>query len=645
MSLRLKLVLLLALVGAPLAAAERWIPVGPEGGDARGLAADPRDPRIQYLGTADGMLYRSEDGGRRWARLVPGFPRRGMSLDDIVVDPRGRVLVGFWEVAGSGGGVALSLDGGRRFEILPGIEGQAVRSLALAPSNPDLIVAGTMSGVFRSADGGARWQRISPVDHADLKTVGSIAVDPLDPQRIYAGTWHLPWKTLDGGRSWHSMHAGMIDDSDVMTLTVDRLNRETVYATACSGIYRSLEAGGRWSKLRGIPGSSRRTRAFVQDPERPAALYAGTTEGLWASTDAGASWLQLTPSALVVNAVLVLPGGTLLLGTDGAGVLRSEDRGVSWQASNRGFSERFVSRVLFDAKHGRVIAGLRGDRQHGGVRVAPSPEGPWSRFAGGLPQREVLAMALAGDEVLAGTDDGLFLSDALRAAWRRLPTTVDGRDLHPRVTDLLTVSEGVFLAATSGGLLRSVDRGESWVRILLGNAAQVSALAASSPGARRMLASTPLGVHESADFGATWSPVSRSLSVPSIQALAFRPGDERVVFATTSRGLLRSEDGGRSWARLAGGLPISDIAGLALHPDGRTLYAAGYGAVALFRSDDGGENWRQLSTEGLASSRILLLAVDPAAPDRLLAGGASGGLHLLAAPRGPALPAGARPRP
>jgi photosystem II stability/assembly factor-like uncharacterized protein len=160
-----------------------------------------------------------------------------------------------------------------------------------------------------------------------------------------------------------------------------------------------------------------------------------------------------------------------------------------------------------------------------------------------------------------------------------------------------------------------------------------------------VLAATPFGVYASADLGARWAPVSGPLSAPPIQTLAFRPGDERVVFASTQRGLLRSDDGGRTWARLGGGLPSGDIGGLALHPDGRTLYAAGYAEHGLFRSDDSGETWRPIETEGLAASRILLLAVDPSAPERLLAGGASGGLHLLAPPQTTAIPAGARPRP
>src|SRR5215475_4540892 len=122
---------------APGAGAQTWLPAGgPPGGDVRALAADPQHPNRLYLGSADGYVYHSEDAGRRWERTVPGFPLRGMSLDDIVLGPGGELFVGYWEVAGSGGGVARSTDGGRSFAVLAGMAGQSVRALALAPSDP-----------------------------------------------------------------------------------------------------------------------------------------------------------------------------------------------------------------------------------------------------------------------------------------------------------------------------------------------------------------------------------------------------------------------------------------------------------------------------------------------------------------------------
>jgi photosystem II stability/assembly factor-like uncharacterized protein len=621
----------LFLVASP-AGAETWTAVGPPGGDVRALAADPRDPRRLYLGTSDGVMYRSDDSGGRWQRLQPGFPRRGVSLDDILVDPRGVLLVGFWEVHGGGGGVARSVDGGKTFTLLPGIEGEAVRALTLAPSNPNIVVAGSHHGVFRSLDQGQSWQRISPENHPDLKNIDSLAVDPRDPNIIYTGTWHLPWKTLDGGRNWQPINTGMIDDSDVMTMTVDRWNPQNIFATACSGIYRSNNAAAQWTRIRGIPSSSRRTRAFAQSPDDQSLLYAGTTEGLWVSGDASATWRLVTQNDLVVNSVVALPGGSVLLGTEGAGVVRSTDGGKTWLTSNQGFSERFVSRAVFDPVQRRVIAAIWGDRRHGGVFMAQGPRGPWSRLGNGLEGREVLSLALVGREVLAGTDDGLFLSNSVTGVWTRLATVVAGAELHPRVTDILAPSARTLLAATASGLLRSGDGGRSWARLRLGPAEQINALAVSPTDVSVVVAATPLGFFRSADQGLTWSQVSSGLGDSLVQALAFVPSNEKILFAATRRGLFRSSDQGTTWTRCTGGVPHTDLTGLAVHPDGHTIYVSDFTWGGIFRSLDGGVSWSRMPTDGLASDRVWTLSLDPTSPDRLLVASPTGGLHLLNPP-------------
>jgi len=243
-----------ALLTTAPALAESWIPVGAPGGNVRDLAMDPRHPQRVYLGTAVGLLYRSEDGGAHWRRLNPGFPLRGVSLDNIVVDPHGVVYIGYWEVRdGGGGGVARSDDGGQTFTIEKGIQGESVRALAVSPSDPSALVAGSLSGVFLSRDAGKSWSSITAVGDPNLRYIESVAFDPRDPGVIYAGTWHLGWKTFTGGQKWLPMHDGMIDDSDVMTLTVDSRSPKTVFATACTGIYRSEDGGGKWAKVPGIP--------------------------------------------------------------------------------------------------------------------------------------------------------------------------------------------------------------------------------------------------------------------------------------------------------------------------------------------------------------------------------------------------------
>ncbi len=489
-TLLVAIVALAAGLLSPPAMAQTWTPIGPPGGNVRALAADPRDPQLVYLGTADGMLYRSEDGGASWRATRPGFPLRRVSLDQVTVDARGTVLVGYWEVQGGGGGVARSADGGRTFTVLEGIRGESVRALAVAPANPQVLAAGTRTGVFFSRHGGQDWTRITPAGDANLRNVESLAFDPLDPRVLYAGTRHLGWKTLDAGATWAPVHGGMIDDSDVMTMTVDHWDPQIIYATACSGVYRSHDGGAAWSKLPGIPFASRRTRAFAQSAQDANLLLAGTTGGLWISEDGGTSWRLSTAGGLVVNTVLVQPDGTILLGTEGAGVLRSSDRGHTWSASNAGFSERFVSRLLFDTAGRRLFVVVWGD---GGVFVTPGVSGPWTRLGEGMDGRQALSLARLGGTILAGTDDGVFARAADETVWTRLPTVLDGRDAHPRVTELLAAPPGRILAATTNGLLVSSDAGRTWAQSDIERPAEVYGLAMSPADADIVVAATASG--------------------------------------------------------------------------------------------------------------------------------------------------------
>ena len=350
---------LLALPSAalPAQAILRFTPIGPQGGDVRSLARDPSDPRRVYAGTVDGILYASVNAGASWSRLEPGFPLRGASLDDILVTEKGDLFVSFWKIDGSGGGVARSLNRGVSFQMIgASLEGEAVRGLARAPSNPRIFVAVTRSGVFRSSDEGETFSRISPRSHDGLKMVGSVAIDPRNENTVMVGTAHLAWRTDNGGAVWRPIQQGMINDSDVMTLTLDRREPTTVFATACTGIWRSRNAGGSWAKVLGIPSVSRRTRAFAQDLDRPDTFYAGTTDGVYVSDDDAKTFARTTTPGLVVNALISMGGGRVLAGVEGEGMLVSTDSGRSWVPSNDGFRERMVRQIIPDESRNRLLA-------------------------------------------------------------------------------------------------------------------------------------------------------------------------------------------------------------------------------------------------------------------------------------------------
>jgi len=631
--------LLLAFGAAdPRARDAAWVPVGPEGGNVRALVADSRTPRRVYLGTPDGLLYRSEDGGESWRRTSPGFPRRGCSLDKIAVDARGVLYVGFWEVDGKGGGVARSTDGGDTFTILKGTSGEPVRALAIAPGNARWIAAGTPTGVYLTRDEGRNWTRITPEAHADLRNIESLAFDPADARVLYAGTRHLAWKTTDAGASWSPIHDGMIDDSHVMTLNVDRENRDGLFATACTGIYQSSDAGTRWTKLGGIPDSSRRTRSFQQSPEDPDFLLAGTTEGLWISEDRGSTWRLATRQDLVINALVLEPGGTILLGTEEEGVMRSTDRGRTWTASNDGFRERFVTRIAFDRARDLVFAAVFGARPGGGMYVAPGVRGPWTRIGEGLEGRQVLSLALAGGMICAGTDEGIFVRDGRARHWSPARIRLAGHDVRPRVVEMVTLPGGRLLAGTSAGLVHSADNGRTWTQSALRDAGEVTALTVSPDDPKQVVVATRTGFFSTEDGGVTWRhPPARSVRLTP-HALAFVPGSEGGLLAATTSGLYRSRDFGATWQAVGGGVPHSDLNGLVVGAGGREMFTSDFTHGGIFGSADGGATWTRLTTPNLPSDRVWMLAFDPERPDRLLAAPRAGGLHLLEAGTAAAVP-------
>jgi len=407
-----------------------------------------------------------------------------------------------------------------------------------------------------------------------------------------------------------------------MTLNVSARRPDDLFATACTGIYHSLDGGTTWKRLGGIPDSSRRTRSFCRSADDDRLLVAGTTEGLWITEDSGGRWRRATEASLVVNAVVLEPDGTLLLGTEEEGVLRSGDRGRTWAWSNAGLGERFVSRVFFDGT--RVYAGVLGARPRGGAFVAPAAGGTWTRLGAGLEGRQVTAFADGGrDRIFAGTDAGLYVR-AGSDDW----TPVADAPRAP-VHDLVTLPSGRVLAATAKGVWVGVDRGTHWSPADLGDSGEAFAIAAWPANPHTLVAATAAGFFRSENSGEVWTRVASPLAA-TVHAMLFLPAEPPVLLATSTAGLLRSRDRGATWEVLGGGLPKSDLSGLAAQRDGHTLFVSDFVHGGVFESTDAGATWQRMPTEGLVSDHVWMLAIDPARPDRLFASARSGGLASLA---------------
>jgi photosystem II stability/assembly factor-like uncharacterized protein len=333
----------------------------------------------------------------------------------------------------------------------------------------------------------------------------------------------------------------------------------------------------------------------------------------------------------VVNDAQILPTGRLLLATESQGVLRSDNGGESFAASNQGFLHRAAVDLAVDPARpervlvrlgtspetlavsedgGRSWKPLGGTRKPAGIRrLYGTPWGWWAALAGGGIERwdegrknwapfgwtagspsavksastnskpavviprlsaVVEGMAFAGERVFLATDRGLFAGDR-RGRFSLLPAAKIAGGFRA-----VSAREGgsELWVASRNEMLRSTDGGRSWSRAgMPGNGDQLAWLElVTHPSGDRVLAGTGRAVYVSQDGGKLWLQLGSGLPATPAKRVAADGG--RVVAAMSTGGLFLSEDGGLSWDRVAMTGDVRLFTGLAFTGQGDLIVAS-----------------------------------------------------------------------
>lgn len=246
-----------------------------------------------------------------------------------------------------GTGVWRSTDSGETWrQVREGLWNESrIYSLAVHPDEPQIIYAGAEDGLYRSEDGGERFARVdSPLN---TMQVWKIAIDPVDPQIMFAGTRPSAlFRSRDGGARWQQLSVDLADECPavriprVTALVVDPADHNIVWAgIEVDGVRRSLDGGETWTHIAG----------GLNDPDihdialRPHAVLVSTPREIFVSTDTGDSWqgLGVAPQfafsycrGLALKAdnpdVVFVATGDAAMGSTGA-IQRSPDGGRTWE--------------------------------------------------------------------------------------------------------------------------------------------------------------------------------------------------------------------------------------------------------------------------------------------------------------------------
>ena len=453
---------------APLASSS------PTSGRMLDIAAHPTDPNTWYVGTAGGGVWKTTNGGSSWNPLTDDQP------------------IGF------------------------------IGSVALAPSNPNILYAGTGEatwgpskkalnrdniyygvGVLRSTDAGSTWTLTGQTEFF-RRAIGKIVVDPANPNVVYAAVGAqanngLPgntgiWKTLDGGGTWTNTTTSISTTAAFSDLVMDAGNPQALYAAvgdpdgdAANGLYKTVNGGASWSPVTSFPlqNDPRLGRitlaAATNNPQVFYATVAGSGQAgssvhthlqFVRTPDAGATWQPRTAvnfgGSLDYNVALAVDptnaDTVYIAGQAGSSAIqKSTTGGTTWSAiGSGGQSPHADHHALVFAADNRLL-----DGNDGGIWRLENPtpgQIQWSSRNANLGSIQFVGVALHPtniDRAYAGAQDNGTERFQDSLSW----PVIRGGDggvtrLDPGNTNTLYHT---FYYSGPGFLERSDTAGSSWI--------------------------------------------------------------------------------------------------------------------------------------------------------------------------------------
>ena len=301
----------------------KWRLIGPfRGGRAVAVAGVPGDSTTFYFGAVNGGIWKTTDAGTVWTPIFDGQPVGSIGALAVAPSDPNTIYAGTGESdirsdLSSGDGVYKSTDGGKSWTHVGLGDTRQISRIVVDPKDPSTVYVGALGhaygpnpdrGVYKSTDGGMHWTKV--LDQGPEIGVSDLAICSGNPNLLFAGSWHThrpPWSTY-----------APIDGPG-------------------GGIFRSQDAGKTWSRLQGngLPdGDWGRVGVDVSaDGQRVYALIQAKKAGLYRSNDGGNTWIlanndpRITSRGWYFSGITIDPQNPDVIYMPNVALYRSEDGG------------------------------------------------------------------------------------------------------------------------------------------------------------------------------------------------------------------------------------------------------------------------------------------------------------------------------
>ncbi len=563
-----------------------------------------------------------------------------------------------------------------------------VNAVAVHPANGNVAYLGAANGgVWKTIDSGQNWTPLT--DDQDSLAIGSLAIDPSNPETVYAGTGEENFssdsyfgagilKTVDGGRTWKTiastafggLTSATAGGAHIGSLAVQPRNSRILLAgvegtrVEHSGIYRSIDAGETWRLvLPGAPGTS-----VVFNPANPNISYAGLgsrnkakANGIYKSIDGGQHWTRamrgitgsadagdaetkVDPVGRVSIAIAASKPDTLYASiantdtNDTLGVFKTTDGGATWADAN---TPSYCSPICWYANSIQVSQENPDVVLVGGTVLYMTRDGgktPWIQVTEGANgifihwDVHALAFGPAGRRLYIGTDGGMFRGDNVGSSrirdvgWTNINNTLaltqfyPGCSANPETTDFM-------ICGTQDNGTQMYTGGGSWWNMIAGGDGGYTAVDTARPAVFYYSAAGFVSVSKSSPFTLYKGFLEVTTGIDSVNTndcfvppLVLDPANPQHLYFAC-RKVYRSTDGGGVWTAISPQLDAKDGAPaytfLAVAPSRSDRVYAATNDGRVFVSDNAtapsGAQWvaRNAGLPGRAISSVTVDAADP----------------------------------